>query len=78
VVIQSRPIATDYEPGPKVDEALKEVQLQLDQDPQVPGNVETPDADRIRRREAPDSSMQNPNYEPQILRIPEESQLPRP
>ena len=40
-----------------------EEQLQLDQDPQVPGNVETPDADNNRRRQTPGSSVQDPDYE---------------
>ena len=41
-----------------------EEQEQIDQDPQVPENVETPDADRDRRRQLPDSSAQDPDYEP--------------
>jgi len=41
-----------------------EEQEHLDQDPQVPENVETPDADRDRRRQMPDSSVQDPDYEP--------------
>jgi hypothetical protein len=63
-VIESRPIASGYEPEPQVVEtqALEEEQRQSDQDSQVPGNVETPDTDRIMRQ-ANDSSMQNPNYE---------------
>jgi len=40
-----------------------EEQQQLDQDPQVPENVETPDADR-NRRQMPDSSAQDPDYDP--------------
>ena len=39
-------------------------QEQLDQDPQVPENVETTDADRNRRRQMPDSLAQDPDYEP--------------
>jgi len=64
--IQSRPIATDYEREPRVIEtqALVEEQEQLDQDPLVPENVETPDADRDKRRQMPDSSTQDPDYEP--------------
>jgi len=64
--IQSRPIATGYESEPQVIEtqALMEEQQQLDQDPQVPANAETPDADRNRRRQMPDSSVQEPDYEP--------------
>ena len=50
--IQSRPIATGYE------------QEQLDQDPQVAENIETPKADRSRRRQMPDSSARGPDYEP--------------
>jgi len=63
--IQSRPIATGYEREPRVIEtqALMEEQQQLDQDPQVPANVETPDADRNRTRKMPDSLAQNPDYE---------------
>jgi hypothetical protein len=66
VVIQSRPIATGDEREPQVVKtpALKEEHLQLDQDTQVPGNVETPDADSKRRKQTPDSSVQNPDYEP--------------
>ena len=64
--VQSRPIATGYEREPLAIEtqALREEQQQLDQDPQVPANVETPDADRNRRRQMPDSSAQDPDYEP--------------
>jgi len=40
-----------------------EEQEQLDQDPQVPENVETPDADR-NRRQMTYSSAQDPDYEP--------------
>jgi hypothetical protein len=46
---------------------------QLDQDPQVPGNVKTPHADRKRRRKMPDSSVQDPDYESQILHVPGEN-----
>ena len=65
MVIQSRPTDTGYEREPQADEtqAVEEEQLQLDQDPQLPGNVETPDADN-NRRQTPDSSIQDPNYEP--------------
>jgi len=41
-----------------------EEQQQLEQDSQVPENVETPDADRNRRKQTPDSSVQDPDYEP--------------
>jgi len=63
--IQSRPIATGYERELQAIEmqALMQEQ-QLDQDPQVPANVETPDADRNRRRQMTDSSAQDPDYEP--------------
>ena len=63
---QSRAIATGYEREPRVIEtqALVEEQEQLDQDPQVPENIVTPDADRDRRRQKPDSSAQDPDYEP--------------
>ena len=66
VEIQSRPIATDYECEPQVVEAqaLGEEQQQLDQDTQMPGNVETPNTDGNRRRHMPDSSAQDPDYEP--------------
>jgi len=45
-------------------QALVEEQLQLDQDPQVPENVETPDADKNRRRQTTGSSVRDPDYEP--------------
>jgi len=45
-------------------QALEEEQLQLEQGPQVPGNIETPDADSNRRRQMLDSSVQDPDYEP--------------
>jgi hypothetical protein len=66
VVIELQPIVTGYEREPQVDEtqALEEEQLQLDPDPQVPGNVETPVADNNRRRHTPDSSVQDPDYKP--------------
>jgi hypothetical protein len=58
VIIQSRPIATDYEREPQVVEiqALEEEPVQLNQSPQLPGNIETPVADRNRRK-TPDSSV---------------------
>jgi len=64
--IQSRLIATGFEREPRVIEkqSLVEEQEQLDQDIQVPENVETPDADRDRRRKMPDSSSQDPDYKP--------------
>jgi len=63
--IQSRPIATGFEREPQVIEtqALVEEQERLDQDPQVPENVENPDADRDRRRQMPYPSAQDPDYE---------------
>ena len=63
--IRSRPIVTGYEREPQVVEtqALGEEQ-QLDQDTQMPENVETPDTDGNRRRHMPDSSAQDPDYEP--------------
>jgi hypothetical protein len=66
VVIQSQPITTGDEREPQVVEtqALEEEQLQLEQGAQVPGNIETPDADSNRRRQTPDSSVQDPDYEP--------------
>ena len=66
VVIQLRPIIPVMNANCRFDEtqALEEKQLQLDQDPQVHGNVETPDADNNRRRQTPDSSVQDPDYEP--------------
>jgi len=65
VEIQSRSIATGYEHEPQgvKTQALVEEQQQLDQDPQVPGNVETPYADK-NRRQMPDSSVRDPDYEP--------------
>jgi hypothetical protein len=64
--IQSRPIATGYEREPQVvkTQALVVEQQQLDQDTQVPGNVGTPDTDGNRRRHMPESSVQDPDYEP--------------
>jgi hypothetical protein len=41
---------------------LEEKRLQLDQDPQVRENVGTPVADGDRRRQIPDSSVQDPDY----------------
>jgi hypothetical protein len=66
VVIQSRPTATGYEREPQADgtQVMVEEQLQSDQDPQTSGNVETPDADSNRRRQKPNSSIQDPDYEP--------------
>jgi hypothetical protein len=65
-VIQSRPIVTSEERKPQVVEAqaLEEEQLQLDQDPQVHENVGTPVAGGDRRRQIPDSSVQDPDYKP--------------
>ena len=65
MVIQLQPIATDDERELQVDEmqALEDEQMQLDQDPQVPGNIETSVADNNRRRQMPDSSVQDPDYE---------------
>jgi hypothetical protein len=64
--IQSRPIVTSEEREPQVGEAhtLEEERLQLDQDPQVHENFETPVADGDRSRQIPDSSVQDPDYEP--------------
>jgi hypothetical protein len=42
---------------------LEEERLQLDQDPQVHENIETPVADGDRRQIL-DSSVQNPDYKP--------------
>jgi hypothetical protein len=66
VEIQLRSIATGDERELRVVEtqALEEEQLQLDQNPQMPGNVEILVADRYRRRQTPDSSAQDPDYEP--------------
>jgi len=76
VEIQSRPIVTGDERETQVVETqvLEEEQLQLDQGPQVPENVETPLEDG-NRRQMPVSSVQHSDYEPQILRVPEESLL---
>jgi len=66
VVLRSRPTVTGYERGPQVNEkeAMEEEQLQSDQDPQASRDVETPDADSNRRKQRPDPSIQNPDYEP--------------
>ena len=66
MVIQSRPNVTSEEREPQVGEehALEEERLQLDQDPQVHENVETPVADGDRSRQIPDSSVQDPDYKP--------------
>jgi len=65
VVRQSRPIVTSEEREPQVVEehALEEERLQLDQDSQVHENVETLVADGDRRQ-IPDSSVQDPDFEP--------------
>lgn len=64
VVIQSRPIATGdkREPQNVEPQAMQEDPLQLDQNPQIPGNFETPVAYRSMRRQTPDSSVQDPDY----------------
>jgi len=64
VEIKSRPVATGDERDPQVVEtqAWGEEQLQLVQDPQLPGNVETPAVDR-NSKGTPDSSVQDPDYE---------------
>jgi hypothetical protein len=67
VEIYSRAFATGYELEPQVVETktlVEEQQQYLHHNPQVPGNVETPVADRNRRRQTPESSAQNPDYEP--------------
>ena len=66
VVIQSRPIVTSEEREPQVDEehALEEERLQLDKDPQVQENDETPVADGDKCRQIPDSSVRDPDYKP--------------
>jgi hypothetical protein len=65
VVIESRPVVTSEERKLQVVKAhaLEEEQLQLDQDPQVHENVETPVADGDRRQIS-DSSGQDPDYKP--------------
>jgi len=64
--MQSRSIVTSEEREPQVGEAhaLQEERLQLDQDPQVHENVETPVADGDKSRRIPDSSVQDPEYKP--------------
>jgi len=59
-------MATGYEREPQVIElrALVQEQEYLDQDPQVSENVETPEADRNRRRKMPESSAQDREFEP--------------
>jgi hypothetical protein len=59
-------MANGYEREPQVIElrALVQEQEYLDQDPQVSENIETPEADRNRRRKMPNSSAQDPDYEP--------------
>jgi hypothetical protein len=66
MVIQSQPFVTSEEREPQVVEAqaLEEERLQLDQDPQVYENIGTPEADGGRRRQIPDSSVQDPDYKP--------------
>ena len=63
-----------YEHEPQIVEtqALVEEQKQLDRDPQMPENVETPATEGNRRKHMPDSSAQDPDYEPRILRAVEE------
>jgi hypothetical protein len=65
MVIQSQPIIIGGEREPQIVEtqALEEEQMKFDQDPQVPGNVESPIADR-NRIQTPHSSVQDPDYEP--------------
>jgi hypothetical protein len=41
---------------------MQEDPLQLDQNPQIPGNFETPVVYRNMRRLTPDSSVQDPDY----------------
>jgi transposase InsO family protein len=64
--IQSRPIAISDEREPRVvgTQASQEERQQLERDSPAPGYTETPDADRDRRRQPPDSSVQDPDYEP--------------
>lgn len=64
MVIQSRPLATGDEREPQNVElqAMQEDTLQLDQNPQIPGNFETTVVDRNMRRQTPDSSVQDPDY----------------
>jgi hypothetical protein len=64
LVIQSRPLATgDERETQNVElQAMQEDTLQLDQNPQIPGNFETTVVDRNMRRPTPDSSVQDPDY----------------
>jgi hypothetical protein len=60
VQIQSRPIATEKEPEPRVAE---EGQIQVGQKPKSPEMVEPP-AEEGNRRQVPDSSVRDPDYVP--------------
>jgi len=64
--IQARPIATGYVRETQVIEkrASGEEEEQLDQEPQGLEHVETPGTDRNGRRQMPDSSVRDPDYEP--------------
>jgi hypothetical protein len=64
--IQSRPIVTSEKRKPQVvqAQALEEERLQLDQDPQVHENFGTLVANDDRRRQIPESSVQDPDYKP--------------
>jgi hypothetical protein len=65
VKIQSRPIATGEGELRVIEaQAIQQQPLQLDRNPQMPGNAETPVVDRNMRRQRTDSSAQNPDYEP--------------
>ena len=66
VEIQSRPIAISDVREPRIDgsQVVQEERSQLERDSPASGCSETPDADREGRRQPPDSSVQNPDYEP--------------
>jgi hypothetical protein len=64
VVIQSRPIATadEHEPQNVEPQTIEKDPLQLHQNPQTPGNFETPVVDRKTRRQTPGPSVQDPDH----------------
>ena len=63
---QSRPIAISDEREPQIFgmQVVQEERPQLERDSPASGYSETPDADRDGRRQPPDSSVQDPDYEP--------------
>ena len=65
VEIKSRPIAISDVREPQIDgtQVVQEERSQLERDFPASGRRETPDADREGRRQPPDSSVQDPDYE---------------